>query len=103
MAKLKLKPDPTFKRKVGITTHDGKVVEVEFTFRHRSRDAAKLLEEEVKGKSDAEIILLVATGWELEDEFTADNLAVLSDNYVAASTEIFMEYLRALNGARLGN
>lgn len=103
MAKLKLKPDPTFNRKVGLTTHDGKVVEVEFTFKHRTRDAAKKLEEEIKGKDDADIILLVASGWELEDEFNAHNLRVLADNYMAAAVEVFYEYTRALNGARLGN
>lgn len=103
MAKFKLKPDPTFKRKVGLTTHDGKVVEVEFTFKHRTRDAVKKLEEEVKGLDDVQVIQLVADGWELEDEFNVDNLRELADNYLAASIEVFHEYVRALNGARLGN
>lgn len=103
MSKLKLKADPTFRRKVGLTTHDGKVVEVEFTFKHRTKSEAKKLEDEIKGKDDAEVIMLVAGGWELEDEFNADNLRVLAENYMAASVEIFFEYTRALNGARLGN
>lgn len=103
MAKLKLKADPTFNRKVGLTTHAGAVVEVEFTFKHRTRDAAKKLEEEIKGKDDAEVIMLVACGWELEDEFNADNLRILADNYMASAIEVFREYVQALNGARLGN
>lgn len=103
MAKFKLKPDPTFKRKVGLTTHDGKVVEVEFTFMHRTREGVKKLEDEIKGLDDVAVIQLVATGWELEDEFTADNLRTLADNYLSASVEVFHEYVRALNGARLGN
>lgn len=103
MAKLKLNPDPTFKRPVGLTTHDGQVVQVEFTFKHRDREAAKKLDKELKGKEDADVILLVACGWELEDEFNAKNLKVLAKNYMSAALEIFHEYLRALNGARLGN
>lgn len=103
MAKLKLKADPTFQRKVGITTHDGNVVEVEFTFKHRTKSEALKLEEEVKGKDDAEVIMLVASGWELEDAFTLDNLRVFTGDYMASAVEVFYEYTRALNGARLKN
>jgi hypothetical protein len=103
MAKFKLNPNPTFKRKVGLTDHDGSVVELELEFRHRSRAAVQTLPSEIKDKTDAEILLLLAAGWELSDEFNLANATVLCDNYLSAAEEILTGYLAALQGARLGN
>lgn len=103
MVKFKLQPNPTFKRKVGLTAHDGSVVELEVEFKHRTRTALQEFPAEIKGKDDADIVLLVATGWELEDAFGPETVKTLCDNYLSAAEEILTAYLGAIQGARAGN
>lgn len=103
MAKIKLVPDPTFTAKVPIPVPGGKPVDVEFTFLHRKRDEVKGWIEANAEATDVESIKWCAKGWELDDEFNAENIDLLCQNYAAAGVAILQTYLDALRGARTKN
>lgn len=103
MAKLKLQPDPTFRAKVGIPVAGGDAVEVEFTFKHRTREGLDKFIAEAKDMPDPDAIMAMASAWELEDAFTKDNVTQLAQNYIGAPRAIFDKYVDELVNARLGN
>lgn len=104
MAKLKLNPNPTFKAKVEIPVPGEAPVKVEFTFKHRTREEVQqLLEKLDETEHDVELVMKVASGWELLDDFNAENVRLLVDNYIASPKAIFEAYLQALTGARSKN
>lgn len=103
MAKLKLQPDPTFNAKVAIHQPGAEPVEVEFTFKHRGRKELAAFAKDMAGISDADLILALASGWELEDEFSAENIGILVENHYTAPTAIWMGYLDALTKAKEKN
>lgn len=103
MAKLKLVAAPTFKAKVPIPVAGGPSVEVEFTFKHRTKSA---LDEWLKSrteKADADSFLEMVAGWELEDEFSKANVELLLENYVGAAVATVQTYLAELVKARVKN
>lgn len=103
MAKLKLNPDPTFKAKVAIQAAGGGVDPVEFTFKHRTRDQMDEFMKAALELRDAELIMAVASGWELEDAFTAENLNQLAQNYITSPQAIFQTYIDEMVKAREKN
>ena len=103
MAKLKLQPEPTFKAKVGIAVAGGRPVEVEFIYKHRTRaDTLAWLDAKADAQ-DVETIMDCACGWELDDQFTAENVGLLCQNYGGAGFAIVNTYLEELRGARSKN
>lgn len=103
MAKIRLEPNPTFDAPVLIPVPGGEPVPVRFTFRHRTRDAVKEWVDSLAERTDPQIIEDVASGWELDDDFTAENIDRLCQNYGGAAQAIFETYLRELRGAREKN
>lgn len=103
MAKLKLTPDPTFKAKVGIPVAGGGIDQVEFVFKHRTRDELDAFLRRANELRDAALILEVASGWELADGFTEENLTKLVQNYIGSPKAIFEKYLDELTRAREKN
>ena len=103
MSKLKLQPNPTFTAKVGIPVAGASDVSVEFTFRHRTRDELKAFIEASGGREDEDTILEMASGWELADAFTRENVSLLVQNYIAAGRAVFDKYVAELAKAREGN
>lgn len=103
MAKIKLIPEPTFNAKVPIPVPGGKPVDVEFTFIHRPRPEVQKWLEESKDATGVESIQWCTKGWELDDEFTAENIQLLCDNYHGAAVEVMRTYFDALRGARTKN
>ena len=53
--------------------------------------------------ADADLILKIADGWDLEDEFDKANVKRLIDDFGGASTKIVETYRIAINEGRLGN
>ncbi|MBI4291326.1 MAG: hypothetical protein HY661_07605 [Betaproteobacteria bacterium] len=101
--KLKLIANPTFKATVGIPIAGGDPVQIEFTFKHRTKSA---LDEFVKSradKGDAESFMAMVEGWELEDEFNAENVELLLQNYAGSALATYRVYIEQLIQARLGN
>lgn len=103
MAKLKLVAAPTFRAKVGIPVAGGEVVQVEFSFKHRTRDALDEFIRSRAEKGDAESFLEMVEGWELEDEFNAANVELLLQNYGGSALAVYRAYVEELVGAKLKN
>lgn len=102
MAKLKLNPEPTFTIGVRIPVPGGEADPVAFTFKHRTREqVGEWLR--AKDADDTETVLACAVGWDLADEFNAENVARLCNNYPGAAGVIVVAYLEELRGARAKN
>ncbi len=101
--KFTLTAAPTFKAKVAIPIPGAKAEEVEFTFKGRTRDAFKDFVESLKDRDDAEVIMDIASGWDLTDAFDKKNVELLTQNYLGAARAIIEKYLAELTQARLGN
>lgn len=54
-------------------------------------------------RSDAELVLTFALGWGLEDDFSADSLMALEDEFGGATRAIIAAYETAIFHGRLGN
>lgn len=105
MAKTKftLVAKPTFAAKVSIPVPGDAAEPVEFTFKHRTRDDFKTLVEGMAEREDVELLLDIASGWELDEAFDAKSLNTLIQNYPGAARAILQTYLAEQSGARLGN
>lgn len=104
MAKLKLQPDPSFKAKVAISVPGAEPANVVFTFKHRTRqEMDRFLKSVSDMADDVEMVMALATGWELADDFTEENVRTLVDSYISAPAAIFEAYLAQLTGNRAKN
>ena len=113
---LKLNPNPTFSDEIEITVPGQKEPgTVSLTFKYLSRkeysDFLGSLKEKkgkdgkviVPGKTVAEALPEFVLGWDLSEEFNAENVAIFLNNYPAAYGEIFSAYSRLLLGSRVKN
>jgi hypothetical protein len=103
MAKLKLQANPFFAAPVAISVPGAADVKVEFTFKHRTRDELDSFLKTAGDLKDADLILAVATGWELDDPYTKENIALLVQNYISSPKAVFSAYLEELVKAREKN
>jgi hypothetical protein len=105
MAKTKfsLVPNPTFKAKVAIPVPGASAELVEFTFKGRTREQFKTFIDGLKDREDVEVVMDIASGWELDDAFDKKNVEELCENYLGAARSIIEKYLHELTQARLGN
>lgn len=101
--KFSLTASPTFKAKVAIPVPGGESADVEFVFKGRTREAFKEFIESIKDRDDAEVIMDIASGWDLTDAFDKQNVELLTQNYLGAARAIIEKYLSELTQARLGN
>lgn len=103
MAKISLVAKPTFHAMVAIPVAGAEPVSVKFEFRHRTRTQ---LEEFIKAraaKPDAEAFGEMVVGWELEDEFTPENVHLLLESYIGAAVATYRTYIDELVKTKLGN
>lgn len=108
MAKLTLTAAPTFDAVVDIPQVSGDKVPVRFTFRHRTQDELKALSdaemaEDAPPVADEDMVLQIASGWELEEEFTIENVRTFCQHFTGARFAITGAYYKAYLKARLGN
>lgn len=104
MAKLKLQPDPTFKAKVEIAVPGSAPATVTFTFKYRSRPEMERLMESVKQmETDVELVMSVACGWDLADDFNEVNVQTLVDSYISSPASVFEVYCAQQTGFRAKN
>lgn len=52
---------------------------------------------------DAAVVMAFATGWDLEDDFNADNLQAMEDEFGGSLGAVLMAYNVAIYQGRLGN
>jgi len=105
MAKVKIKliPDPTFSATVSIPIPGDKTGDVTFTFKGRTRDEYREFVDGITGRTDLEVVMDIVSGWNLDEPFSSDNVAMLLNAYVAAGRAIIDKYFAELTNARLGN
>lgn len=103
MAKLQLTASPTFRCNVLIPVPGKKPVPVEFNFKGRTKDEFKSFIDTIGDREDVDVILDIATGWELEEAFGRDSVELLLQNYLGSARVIIEKYIGELTAARLGN
>lgn len=104
MAKIKLTlgPLPDFKLPVSFVMPDGNEQQIIFTVKHKpASEVHEMYKKE--GIKDADFIMLLATDWDVEDEFNKENAARLVDYYPGAALALMSAYLGALAGQRVKN
>jgi len=104
MAKITLAVEPTFDAEAKIAVPGVGFVAFKMTFKWRSKTELKAFFEAVEEKkSDVEAIMDVATGWELDEKFDADNINRLIEKYALAPRGIYDSYINELALGRMGN
>lgn len=103
MGKLKLSLDPTFKAKVDIPVPGKGTDEVEFIFKGRDRDSIKAFVESIPDKEDVDLIMEMASGWDLDEPFDRDGVTTMVKLYVGSTRAVLEKYLSEVAQARLGN
>jgi len=127
MAKITLGQKPkAFKRQVSFPMLDGTTGQIEMTFRYRTRSEFGTFIDEMladagrektpnpddfsmhdlmskTAEANADYVIKVAEGWDLQDEFTRANVVQLSDEVPAAVLSIMEAYKTAITEGRLGN
>lgn len=103
MAKLALTAAPTFRSNVLIPVPGKKPVPVEFIFKGRTKPEFQAFLDNLRDREDVDVILDLATGWELEDAFVKESLEQLLQSYIGAARAIIETYINELTAARLGN
>jgi hypothetical protein len=98
--KLTLNPSPTFKAKVDIPVPGSADVSVEFVFKYRDREESAKFREEFANADDVDLIMAVCTGWELDDEFSKENVEKLCRCYPLVGVRLIAAYFAELMGVR---
>lgn len=107
--KLKLKADPTFEGPVKIPVPGQKEHgQVAFTFKHRTKTEHKAFMDECRAEGSktatgAGFVLAVATAWDMDEPFTAENIDTFLQNYHMAEAAIAIAYTNQLLTAASGN
>ena len=102
-SKFSLTPSPTFKCIVEIPVPGGRSAPVEFTFKGRTRDQFEEFMTGLKSEKPDELVMQLATGWDLDEAFEQDNVDKLTQNYMGAGLAIWTKYVAELTKARTGN
>lgn len=102
---LQLKANPTFKATVGIPVPGGDKLDIEFEFAHmrKSEFEAFVKSGDLATMADVDVVMKLAKGWNLPEEFTKPNVLELLEDYHGAAQAIWLKYGAELSGARLGN
>lgn len=108
MAKLTLTQQPTFAATVKVPVLGGGTEPVEFTFKaKRKTEFSEWLESLTKrteeARKDEEIVLGIASGWDLEEKFDKKNLVELFELYPGSARAIVAAYINEYAGAKAGN
>lgn len=103
MGKLSIVAAPTFKAPVSIPVAGGAPVDVEFTFKHRTKDQMTAFLTTREGLTDAESVMQMADGWDFAEEFNATTVETMLQNYLGAAVNIYVKYIDELTKAKAKN
>lgn len=101
--KISLDLTPTFKATVQIPVPGKGTGPVEFTYKYRDREAFKEFTELLKDMEDVEMIMDVASGWDLDEPFDKAHVEKLVAKYIGAPRAILDTYITEQTGARAKN
>lgn len=104
---FKLQPNPTFSAKVPLSI-PGQAkpaeIEVEFKFLTRKKVAEFYERLRTESKEDADALAEIIVGWKgIDEAYSPEALAMLLDNYPAASRDLFASFNRELMESRQKN
>lgn len=94
---------PDFKLPVTFNMPNGEDATIIFTVKHKTADEIKSLYDAEEKTTDQGFITSLASGWDLDDEFSEENSAKLVDMFPAVAIELTRTYLSALAGYRVKN
>ncbi|MDM0041881.1 phage tail assembly chaperone [Variovorax sp. J22R193] len=107
---FKLKADPTFQAKVAFPVFGGASVDVQLTFKHRTKaELAKWLEEgrqTTEGsvrRTDEQTFFEMVVGWEIDEPFNKENVAILLDHHIGVALATYQTYIDELTRHREKN
>jgi hypothetical protein len=103
MAKFSLAVKPTFKAKIQMPVHGGDSVELEFEFKHRTRDQLAAWGKTMAKMTDLEMLEDILVGWNIEDPFNRESLELLIQNFYGAPMVLLVAYHDELKQARQKN
>jgi Phage tail assembly chaperone len=103
MAKLQLVAHPTFSAQVAIPVAGGAPVAVEFIFKHRTKTELDAFIASRADKSNAETLLDMVQGWNLDEPFNAANVDLLLENYIGTAVVAYHAYVDELVKTKLKN
>lgn len=105
MAKMKLTLArlPDFKLPVKFTMPNGEEGSIVFTVRHMPANEFHDLYTSEAVVKDHEFIMNLATGWDLEEEFNAENAQLMVELFPGSAIALAGTYLQALAGQRVKN
>jgi len=103
MLKFTLKAAPTFSATVDIPVAGKQPAPVQFTFKHRAKKDLEAWLAGARERTDLQMVMDLACGWDLEEPFDGSNVAELLENYAGAALAMLSVYLRELSVGRLGN
>jgi hypothetical protein len=106
---FKLKADPTFTAKVAFPVSGGASVDVELTFKHRTKAELNKWLEEGKRKedgtvrSDEQTFLEMVEGWKIDEPYTKENVEILLQHHMGVALATYQVYLDELTRHREKN
>ena len=108
MTKLSLTQKPTFTATVQIPVLGGGTEPVQFTFKAMRRaEFSKWLEaltaKKDEAQKDEDVVLEIASGWDLEEAFDKKNVVELGELYPGSGRAIVAAYINEYAGAKAGN
>jgi len=105
--KFSLTVSPTFEATVAIPVPGKAAADVVFTFKHRDRTSFRelmdSLSEQNEDRSDADLVLDIASGWDLDEPFDAEHVGQLLDRYIGSGAAILNAYINEQTGVRRKN
>jgi hypothetical protein len=107
---FKLNPNPTFKATVKVSVPGSDPLPIEFEFKHRTRTGLAEWMKNQPVRSDREIVPEFIVGWSgvinaagEQEPWSVDSFITLTENYPAASLEVYYGYIKALTESRSKN
>lgn len=100
---FKLKADPTFSAKVPFPVAGGTSVDVSLTFKHRTKAELNKWLEGSKSRSDEDTFLDMVEGWEIDEPFTKENVAILLQHHIGVALATYQVYVDELTRHREKN
>lgn len=101
--KLNLATDPTFTATAHIPVPGAGTAPVKFTYKYRDREEFKEFVEVLKDAEDVEMIMDIASGWDLDEPFDKAHVEKMVKKFIGAPRAILDTYMQEQTGARVKN
>lgn len=101
--KINLNTIPTFSAVAHIPVPGDGTAPIKLTFKYRDREAFKEFMDVLKSSEDVEMIMDIASGWDLDDPFDKAHVEKLVAKYIGAPRAILETYISEQTGARAKN